>query len=200
MVRSQVAAAMVAGVVGVLGAGAADARVSVKSTVVHYRISGGTGDALLDAMDRRGPKQGLLTRAIAQTSYTISWSIDWQEKAGRCRVASVTADLAIKYNYPEVSGTMRPELERRWNRFMAGVRAHEETHGRIARQMVRAAEKSVSGVASPDDRSCRKAQAEVKRRVAAVYAEYEARQQAFDRVEHAGGGHVERLVARLAGG
>ena len=43
----------------------------------------------------------------------------------------------------------------------------------------------------PDDRGCRKTQAELKKRIAMTYAEYEARQIAFDEVEHREGGNVE---------
>ena len=64
----------------------ADASVSIKTKTTTYSISGKDGNALLDAMDRRGPKHGFLTRAIAQTSYTVSWTVDWKEKAGDCRV------------------------------------------------------------------------------------------------------------------
>lgn len=176
----------------------ASATISVKTKVTTYSITGKTGDALLDAMDRRGPKHGFLTRAIAQTSYTISWSVDWREKASSCRVADAAAVLSISYNYPQVSGPMSASLKRRWNRFMTGVRKHEETHGRIARQMVNAAEKSIAGLSFKNDRGCRKTQAEVKKRVAKVYAKYEARQVEFDRVEHDEGGNVEGLVTLLS--
>ena len=164
---------------------------SVKAKTGTYSISGKDGNALLDAMDRRGPKHGFLTRAIAQTSYTVSWDVDWKEKAGACRVANAAATLSITYTYPQVKGTMSPDLQRRWVRFIAGVRKHEETHGRLARQMVGAAEKSLSGISYDNDPRCRKTQAELKKRIALTYAKYEARQIEFDRVEHAEGGNVE---------
>ena len=44
-----------------------------------YAVAGRSGAALLGAMDRRGPKHGFLTRAIAQTRYAISWTIEWGE-------------------------------------------------------------------------------------------------------------------------
>lgn len=180
--------------------GMAHASVTVKTKTVTYSIAGKNGEELLDAMDRRGPKHGFLTRAIAQTSYTITWAVDWREKAGGCSIANAAADLVITYNYPKVSGAMSSDLKRRWARFMAGVRKHEETHGRIARQMVKAAERSISGLSLRDDRGCRRTQSEVKKRVAKVYAEYEARQMAFDRSEHAEGGNVEGLVTLLGRG
>jgi predicted secreted Zn-dependent protease len=180
--------------------GQAEASVKVKTKTTSYRISGKSGDALLDAMDRKGPKHGFLTRAIAQTGYTVSWEIDWRERDGRCVIANAAAVLTITYNYPEVTGALSADLERRWRRFMAGVRKHEETHGRIAREMVAAAEKQLNHLSIRNDRGCRKTQAEMKRRIAAVYNKYEARQLAFDDVEHSEGGNVEKLVTRLSRG
>jgi predicted secreted Zn-dependent protease len=178
----------------------ANADVSVKTKTGTYYIGGKDGNALLDAMDRLGPKHGFLTHAIAQTSYTIAWDIDWKENAGTCRVANAAATLTINYTYPHVKGPMSPDLQRRWNRFMAGVRKHEQTHGRLARQMVDAAEKSLSKLSYADDRRCSKTQAELKKRIAMTYAKYEARQVAFDEVEHAEGGNVEGLVGLLSKG
>jgi predicted secreted Zn-dependent protease len=180
-------------------AGAAEASVKVKTKTTSYRISGKSGDALLDAMDRKGPKHGFLTRAIAQTGYTVNWEIDWRERGGRCRIASAAAVLTITYNYPQVTNALPADLERRWQRFMAGVRKHEETHGRLAREMVAAAEKRLTGLSMKNDSGCRKTQAELKRRIAAVYDQYEARQLAFDEAEHSEGGNVERLVTKLSG-
>jgi predicted secreted Zn-dependent protease len=194
------AAAWVLGILAAaVTAGAAEASVSVKVKTVTYKISGKTGDALLEQMDRRGPKHGFMTHAIAQTSYTVSWNIDWRSDGRRCRVANAAAVLSVTYNFPEVSNAMPADLKRRWARFMAGVHKHEETHGRIAREMVNVAEKAVSGLSSKDDRGCRETQAEVKRRIADIYDRYEARQAKFDEVEHAEGGHVEGLVTALSG-
>jgi predicted secreted Zn-dependent protease len=178
----------------------ADASVSTKIKTTTYPVSGKSGIDLLEAMDRRGPKHGFLTRAIAQTSYTIKWDVDWKENDGRCRVGDATATLSINYTYPAVKGTMSPALKRRWQRFMAGVHKHEQTHGRLAQQMVDAAERSLLGLSNNNDPRCRKTQAELKKRIALTYAKYEARQVEFDRVEHAEGGHVEALVNLLGRG
>jgi predicted secreted Zn-dependent protease len=195
--RRRLIAAIIALAVVPAGAADASASVSIKAKTVTYSISGANGDALLDAMDRRGPKHGLLTHAIAQTRYAVTWQIDWKEKAGGCRIGKAAVGLSITYTYPDVTGDMSADLARRWQRFMAGVRKHEETHGRIARQMVNEAEKAVSRVSYKSDHGCLKTQAEVKKRTATIYAKYEARQVEFDRVEHAEGGNVEGLVSLL---
>ena len=178
----------------------AERRSSTKTKTTTYTVSGKNGTTLLEAMDRRGPKHGFLTRAIAQTSYTVSWDVDWKENDGRCRIANAAATLSINYTYPAVKGTMSPALKRRWQRFMAGVRKHEQTHGRLRGRWSTPPKNRCSDFPSTNDRRCRKTQAELKKRIALTYAKYEARQVEFDRVEHAEGGHVEALVNLLGSG
>lgn len=176
----------------------AAAGVEVSEKTRSYEISGSTSAALLAAMDRRGPKHGFLTRAIAQTRYSVAWTIEWAETRTACRVKKIDGVLDITYTYPSARG-LSPALERRWTRFLAGVKKHEEVHGDLARQMVGAVEKSVARISVDGDRGCRKARAEVKRRTAAIYAQYEARQIQFDAREHRDGGRVEGLIEALLG-
>lgn len=175
----------------------AGVKVAVKN--VNYSIKGSTGASLLEQMDRYGPKHGLLARAIAQTSYAVEWNLDWAVDNGRCRVKKANATLAITYTYPKVSGAVPQDVQRRWGRFMVGVRRHEETHGRIARDMVVQAERALSRLAFDNDASCSKTRQAVKRRVSEIYAQFEARQISFDKNEHHGGGNVDRLVSSLMG-
>lgn len=174
---------------------AAGVKVSVKTD--HYEISGKSGEALVNAMDRKGPKHGFLTRAIAQTRYEVAWDLEWTEKAGKCRVRKVAGDLDITYIYPKVGGALDPALRKRWARFLSGVRKHEETHGAIARQMVAAAERAIARISTTGDPGCVKIRNEVKRRVNGIYAEYEAKQVRFDEIEHRDGGNVEKMVVSL---
>lgn len=174
---------------------AAGVKVGVKTE--HYEISGRSGEALVAAMDRNGPKHGFLARAIAQTRYSVGWDLEWAEKAGSCKARKVTGNLSITYIYPKVGGAVDPALRKRWERFMAGVRRHEETHGTIAREMVAAAERAISRIATTGDPGCVRVRSEVKRRVDAIYADYEARQLRFDEVEHKSGGNVEKLIVSL---
>ena len=179
-------------------AGEAAAGVKVSERTRGYEIAGKTGAALLAAMDRRGPKHGFLTRAIAQTRYSVSWTIEWGETRTACRVKSIDGKLDVTYTYPDARELPRG-MERRWASFLAGVRKHEKAHGDTARQMAKAVEKSVARVSIKNDPGCRKARAEVKGRMAAIYADYEARQIKFDAREHREGGPVEGLIDRLVG-
>lgn len=181
--------------IGLAGTASAGVKVSVRKA--SYHISGKTGAALLQAMDSRGPKHGFLTRAIAQTKYSVGWNITWAEKQGSCRLKKADVLLSVTYTYPVVKDAISQQLRQRWARFMSGVQKHEETHGRIARQMVVAAERSISGLTVANDRGCRKAQAEVRKRVNAIYGQYEKRQIQFDAREHGAGGNVEGLVSLL---
>jgi predicted secreted Zn-dependent protease len=164
-----------------------------------YAIAGTTGEALLHAMDRKGPKQGFMTHAIAQTRYTVDWELKVSRSGDGCRLDRADATLNVTYTYPQVEERLSPAMRKRWNRFFAGVRKHEETHGRIARQMVREAERTVAGLKVADDSRCTRTRREAKRRIDAVYDAYEARQIEFDRREHSEGGNVEGLVTRLLG-
>ena len=182
--------------VAVAGEAAAGVKVSEKTR--SYEIVGKSGAALLAAMDRRGPKHGFLTRAIAQTRYSVSWTIEWGETRTACRVKKIDGELDIIYTYPS-TGSLPTALDRRWKRFLAGVRKHEKAHGDMARQMARTVEKSIARLSVDNDRGCRRARAEGKRRMAAIYADYEARQIKFDTREHGDGGRVEGLIEALVG-
>ncbi|UVK53793.1 DUF922 domain-containing protein [Mesorhizobium sp. AR02] len=162
-----------------------------------YDITGSSGAALVEAMDSKGPRHGFMTHAIATTAYTVDWDLDAGQSNGFCRMRGVNGTLNLFYTFPRFASPATPALKRRWNRFFAGVRAHEETHGRIAREMMRATERSIAGLRVANDPSCYKTRREAQLRIKAVYAEYEAKQNAFDRREHSNGGHVEHLIAAL---
>jgi len=177
---------------------ASPALCGVKTTVrtETYAIAGKTGEALLDSMDRNGPRHGLLARAMAQTRYKVGWEVDWLKSGSKCRLKSADATLSIVYRYPQLARPASRKLERRWKAFLSGVRKHEEMHGQIARQMVLAAHNSVSRLARKDD-LCIRSQRQFDRIIDAVYAKYEARQARFDDVEHGEGGNVDRLLFML---
>jgi predicted secreted Zn-dependent protease len=173
---------------------AAGAKVTVKTE--FYDIAGDSGRALVMQMDRTGPRHGFMTRAIAQTSYTVDWNFGVSRTKEACRVTRAEPTLHLTYTFPQAAG-LSPVLAKRWKRFLAGVHRHEGTHGRIAKEMVRAAARSVSGLTVATDPSCGKVRREARRRIDAVYADYEARQVAFDTREHRDGGNVEKLVDAL---
>lgn len=175
-------------------AAAAGARVLVETRT--YVVTADSGAALVKAMDRGGPRHGFMTRAIAQTSYTVDWNLQVSRSKDACRLVRAEPTLHVTYIFPQAAD-LPPALAKRWKRFLAGVHKHEKTHGRIATEMVRAAARSASGITVGQDPSCARTRREARRRIHAVYAGYEDRQVAFDKREHAAGGKVERLVDAL---
>ena len=180
-----------------IGAGVAHAGVKVVEKVDYYSISGKSGDALMAAMDSKGPRHGFMARAIAQTRYSIAWELDWEAAGNRCELKQANVTLSVNYRFPKMTGQASPALKRKWAVFMKGVNKHERMHGRIAREMADAAYKSATKLSVDGDPNCRKAKQELSRLVHEIYARYEARQQRFDAVEHQPGGTVDRLVTSL---
>ena len=148
-------------------------------------------------MVKRGPRHGLLSRAIAQTSYRVIWNTRAERADGGCRSTSGRPTLNITYAYPMPPESISPALRARWNRFMVGVRRHEEMHGKIARRMVDEAYRSIRVLRIAGDPTCKTTKRELRRRTQAVYARYEARQEQFDRIEHRDGGKIDRLIMAL---
>lgn len=188
-------ASLMIGLTFIATGAAADVKIRIAKD--SYAIRGTTGIELLESMQKRGPRHGLLARAIAQTTYKVGWNIDMDFADGFCRVKKADAELSLKYVYPAPKDRLDKDTRRRWQRFMKGVVKHEEEHGRIARDMVGSAQKQVLKLATRGDRSCGRTRAAVQTTVKKVYAAYEARQVAFDEQEHGGGGRVERLVNDL---
>jgi predicted secreted Zn-dependent protease len=174
----------------------ADPKVIVETKT--YPVAGGSGAALVTAMDNHGPRQGFMARAIAQTSYTVDWRFEVQRMDRACRLVRAEPTLHVIYVFPEANG-LPPRLARRWTVFLRGVVQHEREHGRMAVEMVKAGERAVSALAFANDPSCNRTRREAQRRTDAVYAEYEVRQAAFDKREHGKGGKVEKLVDALIG-
>jgi len=171
-------------------------KVSVKTNT--FSISGASGETILKELERKGPKHGFMSRAIAQTRYTMnSDAQEWRHDNGVCAVTKPSVRLDITYIYPKVNDTMSGAMRGRWQRFMSGVTKHEQTHGRLAREMAQAAESAILSLRVKDGASCTKLRAELKRVVNLVVADYEKRQRTFDAVEHKGGGNIEGLIRRL---
>ncbi|SFP73661.1 Predicted secreted Zn-dependent protease [Mesorhizobium sp. NFR06] len=184
---------------GVLCCGAASAGTKLTVHVRTYDVAGKTGAELVEAMDGLGPKHGHATRAIAETGYTVHWDLDFARDNGICRLRRADGIIDLTYTFPRRLSPASPALNRRWERFLAGVRRHEYTHGGIAKQMMRATDTALAGLEQADNWFCTGLRWEARRRINAIYADYEARQNAFDAREHRAGGHVEQLVGALMG-
>lgn len=183
--------------IGALYAPQASAGSKIQVETRTYDVTGASGLELIQNINRKGPKRGFMAHAIALTAYSANWDLVMLKGNGSCRVQQANGTMNLVFTFPRVVSPMTPALKRRWSRFLAGTHAHEATHGRLAREMMRAAERSAVGLRTADDPSCNKARREAGRRIEAVSAAYEAKQKAFDVTEHREGGHVEHLVMAL---
>ena len=119
----------------------------------HYAISGSTGIELYELIGRNSP-----AKAIAHTYYTIQWFKSYDRKDGGCRMTKARPEVVITYLYPK-PGKLPPDLRRRWDTFIAGVRVHEEVHGRMIREMVEQSRAKLTGIAVRRRRRLREGQA-----------------------------------------
>ena len=175
------------------------AKVKIVERTKFYSISGKTGYDLVIDMNRRGPRHSFLSKAIAQTRYSIDPSGSFVSDRGSCRIANARLVLDLTYTYPKLSGKLPPKLARRWRTFEAATRRHEHTHGRIARKLAAELDRLLTRVSMNKDADCNRLAAKVHREYNALYDKYEKMQNDFDRAEHRKGGPVEKSVLRLVG-
>lgn len=165
--------------------------------VVTYPVSGANGIELYEAIGRNGPVIGQGVRAIAHTTFKLLWSRDYQPRGGACVLASARSSLTIIYTFPKPSGRLSPEMQRKWEVFIAGIRKHEAVHGDNIRALVREIERVSVGLRVEDDPGCRKIREELQAKLKVLSDERLAKEAAFDRVEMSEGGNVHRLILAL---
>lgn len=180
-----------------LGSAAAAPRVTEKTE--YYEISGKTGIELFYDMNRKGPRHGFLTKAIAQTRFNQEFLGEIVHSRGRCRTVGGGFRLDVTYIYPKPRDRLSGDLARRWKAFQAHNIAHEKMHGRIARDMARDLDRLVRRFSEPDREDCRRAATKMRRDASRIMERYTRLQKEFDAREHRAGGPVDRSVLVLIG-
>jgi predicted secreted Zn-dependent protease len=178
---------------------AAHAGGTISEKIVTYPISGGSGVELYMSIGERGPKVGP-TRAIAHTTFDLKWSRKYEPRGNACVLAAARPWLTITYTVPKPSGKLEPAVKARWDRFAAGVLAHEKVHGESIREMVRTIEGFSVGLTAQNDPTCRKIRQELTTRLAAASATQRQQGRDFDREEFREGGNMRRLILGLVNG
>lgn len=176
---------------------AARADVSIKTK--YYDIKGKTGLELFYDMNRKGPRHGFLTKAIAQTQFKTDIKGDLVHSNGVCRTRGAEMAMQITYVYPRPVDKLDPALARRWKKFQASNIVHEETHGRLAKKMVADVNRAMRGFKLADGQSCRKANAKLMKDLSRIIVAYNKSQVDFDKREHRDNGPVEKSVLALVG-
>lgn len=164
-----------------------------------YAVSGSTGIALYDSIGERGPAAGA-SRAIAVTTFKLTWQRDYRPRDGGCVLAAARPRLIITYRLPKPSQRLSPDVAQSWKRFIDGMRAHERVHGEHIIDMVRQIEAASVGLTVPNDPSCKRIREVLTERLGALSQAQRARSRAFDQTEMSDGGNVHRLILALVNG
>lgn len=176
----------------------ASARVTVSDETRYYTVDGRTGADVVHQMSRKGPRNGFLARAIAQTWYSPEMTGDVVLVEGLCRVRDPGVHLHIRYTYPQLGSRAEARLRAKWPGFLKGVVKHESRHAELAHEMAETMDVMLQRFAMrPPGKSCHAAQRELSRRMDAIWKHYDNKQNAYDRREHQRGGKVDSLVRDL---
>lgn len=182
-----------------LAAAPARAEWQAVEKVDTYAISGRSGPELYASIGERGPKLGI-TRAIAHTTFKLTWSRKYEPRGNACVLAEAKPKLIITYTLPKPSGELPAGVSRNWETFFNGVAAHERVHGDFIKQMVREIEAQSVGLTVEGDPGCKKIRTELTGRLAALSQTQRQKGRDFDRVEMSKGGNIHNLILALVNG
>jgi predicted secreted Zn-dependent protease len=167
--------------------------------VETYAVSGRTGIELYESIGERGPKAGI-GRAIAYTTFDLKWSRKYVPEGSTCRLASARPHLTIITRLPKPADKLTAPTQMRWDKFIAGITAHERVHGEIIVDMVKAIKATSVGLTVADDADCKKIRKELTNRLRGLSDEQREKSRDFDRAEMRDGGNVHQLVLGLVNG
>ncbi len=167
-------------------------------TIKTYAITGRSGAELYDSIGERGPLLGPKVRAIAHTDFKLTWTRKYEPQAdGACTITVNIPKLIITYTLPKPSAQLPPATRKSWQKFIAGVEAHERVHGGYIKDMVKEIEAMSVGFSVPDDPGCSKIRVELTKRLGEISKKERQRNVDFDKVEFSDGGNLQQLVLKL---
>lgn len=168
--------------------------------IVPYKVSGQTGIELYQSIGHRGPTAGKGVRAIALTSFKLTWKRDYQRRGSSCVLAAAVPKLVITYTLPEAAERLPEPLASRWKTFRDGIAAHERVHGEQIIDMVRQIEAATIGFTEENDPGCKRIYSRIEKRLGEISRARQEASNEFDRVEMGPDGTIARLVLALVNG
>ncbi len=166
-----------------------------------YPISGVSGVELYASIGEKGPKIGQQVRTIALTNFKLTWTRKYEPQPdGSCTLTTARPRLIITYMLPKASSPLPPDLKRKWDTFIDGVRRHEAVHGVMIKDMVKEIERVSLGLSVPADPSCTKVRAALQAKLGEISRAQRQKSSDFDRVEMSDGGNVHQLILALVNG
>jgi len=163
-----------------------------------YAITGTSGAELYDSIGERGPLLGPKVRAIAHTDFKLTWTRKYEPQPdGACMITVNIPKVIITYTLPKPSARLPASTRRSWQKFIAGVEAHERVHGGFIKDMVKEIETMSVGFSVPDDPKCSRIRVELTKRLGEISKKERQRNVDFDKVEFSDGGNLQQLVLKL---
>jgi len=164
--------------------------------VEPYAVEGTSGLEIYRSIGERGPKLGA-SRVIAHTGFKLTWTRKYERQGDACTITVNRPKLIITYTLPKLKTKLSGPLKDRWERFSAGVAAHERVHGDFIREMVEQIEAASVGMSVADDPQCRKIRTRLQAKLGELSDAQRARSRDFDKVEMSDGGNVHQLILQL---
>jgi len=158
-----------------------------------YAVSGKTESELYASIGEHGPKAGS-SRAIALTTFKLTWTRDYQRQGDACTLVTALPKLTITTILPKNSQPLPGPVKKRWETFVAGVQKHERVHGVFIEDMVRQIEAFTVGLTVDADPQCSKIRSVMKERLSELSQAQRQKSRDFDRDELSDGGTVHRLI------
>jgi predicted secreted Zn-dependent protease len=165
--------------------------------IQNYPIAGKSAPELYASIGERGPRIGDSVRVIAHTNFKLTWTRKYETQGDACTLVSVVPKLIITYTLPKPAEQLPPVIARRWEIFIAGVRAHERIHGEFIKQMVTKIETATAGLSVPDDPKCQKIRTELTSRLSEISNFRQKQDRDFDQAEMSKGGKIQQLILAL---
>lgn len=167
---------------------------------VTYAVRGRTGIALYQDIGHRGPTVGKGMRAIAHTTFRLTWQRKYETEGTACVLRTAVPRLAITTTLPKPAEPLHSPTRKNWKTFVDGIAEHERRHAVFITEMTRQIEAATVGLTVPDDPQCRKIKAVMTEKLGAISRAQQQRSNAFDRAEMGDGGTIRRLVLDLVNG
>ncbi|CDX19193.1 conserved exported hypothetical protein [Mesorhizobium plurifarium] len=168
-----------------------------------YAVSGQTAEQLYLSIGEKGPligTAGNARRVIAHTFFKLTWQRDYQPQGNACVLKTARPKLIITYTLPKPAGKLEPALQARWDRFAAGLIAHEKVHGAGIVDMVDKIVAFSTGLTAENDPGCKKVRAELTAYLDQLSKAQRQGSRDFDTKEFGHDGNMLKLIAAFLGG
>ena len=167
-----------------------------------YAVSGQSAEQLYLSIGEKGPLVGTggnARRVIAHTNFKLTWQRDYQPQGSACVLKSARPKLIITYTLPKPAEKLPPSLQARWDRFAAGLIAHEKVHGAGIVDMVEKIVAFSTGLTAQNDPGCKKVRAELTDYLDQLSKAQRQDSRDFDKTEFGQDGNMLKLIAAFLG-